>query len=409
MKAILLSLFLFPLGIAAQQTIRGRVVDDSLGTPIAAASVFVNNTSKGTVTDSHGQFILTDVPSGKHELIISSIGYATNVFPFTNGQLPLQLKIELHVRVREMQAVVVEPSVEEGWDKWGKMFTSNFLGTTPNALQCRIKNTGDIKFRHYKKSNRVIAYADKPIEIENNALGYDISYQLEEFEVNFREGSTFYVGYPLYKDRNEGKSIKPKWQKKREACWKGSIMHFMYSLYNDQLAEEGFLVRRMVRRPNMEKKRVRTLYESTKMITRRDANTGQAIYQLGFPDFPPDSAAYYKIVLGQPDLFEDYGASLLTADSLIIDSNATHKAMYFDNYLYITFTREKEEMDYVLTMPGKKSPGNQLSYVTLLEQNIILLDRYGNYVNPRYFFTSGYWAWSEKMGDTLPLDYLQTK
>ena len=169
---------LLSISAAAQRTIKGRVVNEATGTAVAGSSVFITNTSKGTVSDNAGRFEINDVPPGKHELVISSIGYETNVFSFTESQLPLQLKVELTIKVKEMENVTVEPFTEEGWDKWGGYFLRNFIGESEAASRCKIKNTQDIKFRFYKKTNRLIAYADVPIIIENKALGYIINYKL---------------------------------------------------------------------------------------------------------------------------------------------------------------------------------------------------------------------------------------
>lgn len=90
-------------------------------------------------------------------------------FLFPEQQLPLQLKIELRIKARELDNVTLEPSVEEGWDKWGKMFTDNFIGTTDNAASVK-SGIRMISGFAIIKSNRVIAYSDKPVVIENNAL-----------------------------------------------------------------------------------------------------------------------------------------------------------------------------------------------------------------------------------------------
>ncbi len=249
----ILVLILLVVTADAQRTIRGRVVNDATGAVIPGSSVFISNSSKGTVTNSEGQFELQDIPPGKHDLVISCIGYETNVYSFSEQQLPLQLKVQLSIRVKELANVTVEPFLEEGWDKWGKMFMDNFIGTTENGMHCKIKNTNKIRFRYYKKSNRVTAYADEPVIIENKALGYTIKYQLENFEVSFKEHTTFYLGYPLFEDKTkEGKEPKEKWLRRRTEAFKGSVVHFMQSLYNNKLKEEGFEVRRMTRIPNAE-------------------------------------------------------------------------------------------------------------------------------------------------------------
>ena len=397
--AILFFIFLSLTG-SSQRTIKGRVVNATTGTAIPSSSVFISNTSKGTISDNAGHFVLNDVSAGKHELIISCIGYETNVFSFSDEQLPLQLKIELTIKVKELQNVTVEPSVEEGWDKWGRAFMDNFVGNTANAKQCRIKNEKAIRFRYYKKTNRLTAYCDEPVLLENRALGYNISYQLENFEVNFSSRSMFYLGYSLFSPIDkEGRSKEQKWEKNREEAYNGSIMHFMRSLYADSLLEEGFEIRRMLRTPNYEKQRVRNAYLASRVV-KTDAVTGKTTAKI-----PRDSMDYYESVMQQNDYVETYGTSLLTADSLIIETAGAFKGLSFDDYLFITYKNEKEEAGYVRTQSPERRAGLQRSYVTLLNDKLISLNKSGNFYNPQDFFCSGDWGWREKMANSLPLDY----
>lgn len=83
MKSRQFYFIVFFIQASAQHFIKGTVVNESTGAPIAGTSVFISNTSKGTVSNSNGYFELTDVPAGKHELVVSSIGYETNVFSFS--------------------------------------------------------------------------------------------------------------------------------------------------------------------------------------------------------------------------------------------------------------------------------------------------------------------------------------
>ena len=392
-----------------QRTIKGRVVNATNGVAIAGCSIFIASTSKGTVADNAGVFVLDNVPPGKHELIISSIGYETNVFSFSEEQLPLLLKIELTIKVKELENVTIEPSVEEGWDKWGKSFMDNFIGNTENALQCRIKNEHSIRFRYYKKSNRLTAYCDEPVIVENKALGYTISYQLENFELNFKEQSISYLGYPLYVPMG-GKGRQQKWQRKREEAYNGSILHFMRSLFSNQLVEEGFEVRRMVRKPNYEKQRVKAVYSSG--LRKKLANNGMRIeISNGIPvtGNAGDSSDYYQSVLRQKDYTEEYGTTILSSDSLVVETNPTFKLIHFDDYIFITFKKEMEEGGYLKTEFSQRNVTYQRSFVTLLGAKVISLDKNGSFYNPQEFFTSAYWGWSEKMANSVPVDYWSGK
>lgn len=396
--------FLLIIGytLAAQNSIKGKVVNDATGAAVPGCSVFIANTSKGTTSNSEGYFELNDVPAGNHELVISSIGYETNVFSFSSDKLPLQLQVKLKIKVKELETVVVEPSVEEGWDKWGKTFLETFIGTTENAFRCKIRNTDKIKFRFYKKSNRLVAYADEPLKIENKALGYTINYQLEDFEINFKQGSTLFLGYPLFKESGKDRKV---WERHRKETYLGSMMYFFRSLYEDSLKEHGFEVRRMWRDPNAEKERVKTIYQPQR-ITKKDSITGTMFVQIvDPPGLSPDSVRYYKQVLRQKDYIEKYGSDLLTADSLFVKQDGAYKLLYFPNYLFITCKNRFEEKAYLQSKMENRSPGFQQSFLYLTQSNPVWIERNGNYYNPRDIFSMGYWAWSDKMGDNLPLDY----
>ena len=80
-----LSLFMacLCLSITAQnltQTIRGIVTDKASGTPIAYATIQVEDTpDKGTVTDNQGNFTLTSIPIGRHTVKAAFMGYETSI------------------------------------------------------------------------------------------------------------------------------------------------------------------------------------------------------------------------------------------------------------------------------------------------------------------------------------------
>lgn len=392
--------------ISGQPAIRGRVVAAGTGTAIPGCSVFITGTSRGTSTDAAGNFELTGLPPGKHELVVSSVGYETSVYPFTDAQLPLHIRVELTIRVKEMANITLEPSTEEGWDKWGKMFMENFVGTTANAASCRIKNEQAIRFRYYKKSNRVIAYCDEPVLLENKALGYEVSYQLENFEVNFREGTVFYLGYSLFKPMETGGQAKQNSRnRKRREAYYGSIFHFMRSIYTNRLQEEGFDVYRMRREMNTEKQRVKQVYRAQRQLISGNGRDISVLTQGSGQGHHPDSVGYYNRVLHQPDNFERYDTVKLNADSLLAAVSGEIKSISFGDYLFITYRNEKEDPEYVrLQFPVRKA-GLQRSYVFLAGDQVIAIDMNGNYFNPQDFITSGYWGWSEKMANTVPVDY----
>jgi hypothetical protein len=414
--------FFLSIAVFSQRTIKGKVVTAD-NVPVPGSSVFISNTSTGTTSDKNGSFELDNVPVGKHDLIISSIGYETNVYSFSAEQLPLQLKVVMQLKVKELQNVLVEPSVEEGWNTWGKLFTENFIGSTPNALNCKIKNEKAIKFRHFKKSGRLIAYCDEPIILENKALGYIIHYQMEDFEVNFKQRSSAFAGYPFFEEIDKKrKGLQNKWQQRRDKAYYGSMMHFMRSLYTDSLSQQGFEVRRMVKVPNTEKERVKQIYKASGgTLFRGKTGTVTMSSNLGKPGIVSprnllnqsnvtdsvsyDSIAYYRKIMDQEDFKEIYGRELLTPDSIIVKTEGKYKIIFFPDYLYITYKKEFEDIEYITFSGENRGPTFQRSYIWLTNTGGVLVDENGSYFPPQSVFSMAYWGWNEKMSDLLPIDY----
>ena len=78
-------LFLFsPMVTAQSLSISGKVIDKNSQEPVIGASVLIEGTSNGTITDLDGNFMLSNVPS-KGNLVVSYIGYATQTLPI-NGR-----------------------------------------------------------------------------------------------------------------------------------------------------------------------------------------------------------------------------------------------------------------------------------------------------------------------------------
>src|SRR5262245_53608134 len=65
-----------PRGVSAQGggSVRGVVTSAESHDPIAAARVAVDQPERVTLTDSHGNYVLRDLPAGNHTLTITALG-----------------------------------------------------------------------------------------------------------------------------------------------------------------------------------------------------------------------------------------------------------------------------------------------------------------------------------------------
>lgn len=78
-------MLLFSSTMMAQTlSISGKVTDKNSQEPVIGASVLIEGTTNGTITDVDGHFMLSNVPA-KGNLVISYIGYATQTLPI-NGK-----------------------------------------------------------------------------------------------------------------------------------------------------------------------------------------------------------------------------------------------------------------------------------------------------------------------------------
>src|ERR1700741_2368910 len=68
--------FLFIQNSFSQQFyIRGRVTDIETQLPLKGASVYINNTTKGSSTNDNGEFEIGPLQPGRYEVVASFVGY----------------------------------------------------------------------------------------------------------------------------------------------------------------------------------------------------------------------------------------------------------------------------------------------------------------------------------------------
>jgi hypothetical protein len=402
MKLVYSTCFLLLLCVAgnSQTLLKGVVVDEEKNRPISNASVFLNTTTFGTVTNSQGSFELL-IPNGKYELIVSSIGYDTYNETINTDKAPDFVTIRLKVKTQVMEAVVVEPYEKDGWNKWGKFFLENFIGTSANARNCRIKNIGVIHFRNSKKKNELSAIADEPLIVENKALGYTLQYQLESFVYNFKSRYLIYTGYPFFQPMKGNAGRQKRWERRRSEAYFGSMMHFMRAVYRDKIAEENFEVRSLQKIPNIEKQRVKTAYSSNQHRVTTSEGT------IALTTINKDTASYYDHILAQEDYRDVIGKNLVVGDSIAYGIDSTTAGLYFKDYLLVIYKNKVAPLEYRQLYP--KSSTAMMSQIVLINQKPVAIEVNGSYFNPVDLMSTGYWAWSEKIATMLPFDYVPLK
>lgn len=387
----------------AQTDLSGRVLSADNKVPVASANVYISNSSIGTVTDEKGQFVIKNFPAGRYDLVISCIGYETQVLTLSSAQLPPVLTILLKPKINELQEVIVEPYEKNGWERWGSFFMENFIGTSAFSRDCKLLNKEVIKFRFSKKNNTLKAIANDRLVIENRALGYVLKYDMTRFEYDFGTRIFLYQGYPLFEEmETKRKGLQKRWAENREDAYYGSVMHFMRSLFRNKLVEQDFEVRKLIKLPDAEKKRVRALYRAQAVNA---AINGTLMVDGQLPGLRRDSAAYYRKVMNEPESMNILINTILTGDSIAYALDSATVGLEFNDYLQVVYTKKKTPPEYQKMLPRGVTSILLTSELFRTSANPIMVLASGNYFEGTDLITSGYWAWSEKIANLLPNEY----
>lgn len=248
MKSLFIILVsLSPLFLTAQDFPVAGIVTDSTGvTPLAGASVFCQNTTMGTITTNDGSFSMK-LPNGGYDLIVSYTGYETKSFRISPAGNYTSMRISLQPKDKSLQEVAVVGSneVPDGWQKYGKFLTENFIGNDTNAAQTSIQNPEALQFYFSKKRNRLKVKAKEDLIIINQALGYKIRFQLDSFAHEYNSKMSVYTGFPFYEELPGTDEQKSQWKINRRKAYAGSRLQFMRSWYGRHLAEDGYALERV--------------------------------------------------------------------------------------------------------------------------------------------------------------------
>lgn len=347
----LLTAFVLPAILVAQQfRVSGTVIDNQTQLPLSGASVFCQNTTIGTVTNSSGEFTL-NLPAGGYDVVVSYSGFETqslHINQQTDNVGALRFVMKEKSKNMEEVAVVATTEVKNGWEKYGSFFTEQFIGITENSVLCTIENPTALRFFYSKKRNRLKVIASEDVIINNMALGYKIKYQLDSFVHEYGTTVTQFTGYPLFEEMQGSAEQTEKWKEKREEAYLGSLTHFMKSYYDKTLGGEGFKMEFIDPKTN----KTRALND------------------------PYDSA--FAVIEGEE-----------------LD-------LHPPGILRVIYLKETPEQAYLVK--NKLSLDNTVQVSQLTFKYAVGVESNGYFYDQRDVLSIGYWGW-EKLGDFMPYNY----
>ncbi len=390
---------LFPLFTWAQTgSITGKITHVYTKTPIARASVFLSNSSFGTVSTDNGTYTLNNIRPGQYTLVVTAIGYEDYTKTVLIGHEPLNLDIELKDKSIQLREVVISTATRADWRRNYEQFKEEFIGTDKNAKDCEVINPDVLNFTTHKSKKVLEAYADEFLVVENRALGYRVKFLVKDFKSDHISGIISYSGQRLFEELPGSKAQKKKWQIKRDEAYYGSAMHFYRSLYKNKLDEEGFEIYQLKRTLNPNRPSEEVIQ---KHMDRLRAEQNSRYYNVTLDTIRywtdmQNMSRYYKQDLGS--------VKYMAAEVCRATDNPGIYAITFPDCLYIVYTKKREETYFKdvyrpLTMPNYETTilsflGN--NPVAFFDMNgIILAD------GPLY---EGTWSKS-RLSNLLPVDY----
>ncbi len=222
----------------------GRVTDAKTGKPLPFANVFINNSTIGTTADENGNYRLGNLAIGNLDMGVSFLGYETirQTLRFEQpGQKTVMFKLK---EGSELEGVTIYAHKNKKREKYLKIITRELLGNSPFSKQCRIVNPEVLKIS-MGDDGHLGAQTNKPLIIENNALGYRIFQDLDDFD--YYEGKVYYGGSTRFELLKEKDLLQKKlWRTNQEKAYKGSLKHLLTSMVTDSLAENGFKVYQVI-------------------------------------------------------------------------------------------------------------------------------------------------------------------
>src|SRR5215831_12710203 len=104
---IIVSTLFYITAYSQSVSIKGKVINNYTGEPLAGATVSLANTQHKTITDNSGNYVFTKVERGDYMLVVEYVGFVTATKHVKLTQEQAKLNINLEEKVQELQYVNV--------------------------------------------------------------------------------------------------------------------------------------------------------------------------------------------------------------------------------------------------------------------------------------------------------------
>lgn len=356
-KNTFLFIFLLFYGVSFSQILEGTILDKNTSKPIASATVYLDGTTISTLTDENGVFTINSRGNTKPDLVISYLGYVT-----TRVNNPFQYK-KIKALLEEDSIAINEVFIGKGpftQKQMMKAFRYHFLGNSEAGSSCKILNEDDLYFFFDVETNVLSATAQSPLKIVNKHLGYEVNFDLVDFEVKFEARtlnpfsakSSLFSGTTFFTEIAQGKKV----DHRRINAYLGSSTHFMKTVANNSWEKD--------------------------------------VYKLYVDKFPADPKEYFKVT----DTLGLKKIKILKDPMKRVQKVNISKGL---NEITAEKGKFEQKKDFFIVMYQ-----GELQSAVDFSAKEFLVDQNGNY-SPFYGVVFGGYIGSLKAGDMLPADYFQ--
>jgi hypothetical protein len=325
--------------------VKGRVLSQRTGAPLANANVYLANTTLGTNTNKGGHYTIDKIPPGSYTLIVSYMGYTKQQLSITaEPNKTTRINIDLKESPTKLSGVNIV--YDEEREKLLKTFEVKLLGFSPNVDSCEFVNPDVIALK-MDDDGKLIAKSDSFITIINNGLGYKIDILLQKFRWDTETDIGSYAIYPRFTELEpKNPAQMEKWKENRNKAYLGSFRHFLHAVATDSLFAVNY--------------KIFCGSVSDFNFNRRD-RVERKDMDITF------SAEMVKFCLGEPYLIENGYLSHLTSLELKMNRNCL-----------------------------------------IIPYDCLMISYNGILLNPDKVQLSGFWA-NQRIADALPYDYIPSK
>lgn len=241
MFLLLLCLAGFPARAQEQPArLSGRIFIAGTGEPLPGVNVYLSGTTIGSASDADGRFAFERIPPGSYEVVASMVGFSRSSVQhrFLPGAVDT-VSFSLTEQVVELDVATVRGETPRDWKRLLRLFEERFLGPSENASKCRLVNPEVLVISFDPRRDLLEARSLQPLQIENRALGYLVTVDIERFAAEGERMS--WSGFLKFEELpTDSRRTRRSWDRSRREAYDGSFRHFLVSLDAGKLASNGF-------------------------------------------------------------------------------------------------------------------------------------------------------------------------